>query len=194
VALQVELIRQHRVLRQLVAMHSYLRESYERRALVLDMTMLIGSIVLCALAFADEHFVASILLGSENSGLILRLSSLILLCASVASLRVDWKKRARDHEVAIKSLSEALSEFRNYHRDDVEVTKEIGESLATAYWRAVNNCTPIPDALFNVLKSRFLRRVEIGKLLESNPGLLHSIAWLKIVVRSFHRGGRRTSQ
>ena len=46
--------RQYSVIDQMLSMHSSLRDKYKRRALLLNLALLLVSVFLCAFVFADE--------------------------------------------------------------------------------------------------------------------------------------------
>ena len=51
---KAEINRQFHVLDQMLSMHSALRDKYRKRALLLNLSLLLASVFLCAFVFADK--------------------------------------------------------------------------------------------------------------------------------------------
>ncbi len=88
----------------------------------------------------------------------------------VLSLRVDWKGKAASHREASEKMSRAITVFRKYRGEDRTWAPQHSQELDATYWEAMRNSVAIPERLFVKLKARHLRKVELSKMLDSNPG------------------------
>jgi hypothetical protein len=165
-----ELQRQFRLLNQTISMHSLLRDKYKRRALILDIMLLICSIIFCATTFAGNELYSFFSISVANGKIVLGLASIIAFMAAIISLRVDWKGISAKHEDAVNKLSISLRLFRQYKNEDETWPDNISEQLNSSYWESMNNIVKIPDKYFNVLKVKHLRKVEISKLSDNLTG------------------------
>ena len=174
-SVQMELGRKFRVLDQTLSMHTMLRDHYARRALLVDGLLLACSVVFCASAFASDQVLALLGGSPDRVRYLLKAFSVVTFMLSVLSLRVDWKGIAAAHRQAGEKMSGALAVFRKYRRDDGFWDASVAGELDSIYWEAMRNCVSIPESAFLKLKARHLRKVEISKMLDSNPGCPISI-------------------
>jgi hypothetical protein len=166
----MELARKFRVLDQTLSMHTTLRDRYARRALLVDILLLACSVVFCASAFASDQVLTFLGGSPDRVRYLLKAFSVITFMLSVLSLRIDWKGIAAAHRQAAEKMSGALAVFRKYRRDDGSWDASAVGELDGIYWEAMRNCVSIPESAFLKLKARHLRKVEISKMLDSNPG------------------------
>src|SRR5882672_5227596 len=167
---QMELARKFRVLDQTLSMHAALRDRYGRRALLVDGLLLACSVVFCASAFASDQVLALFGGTPDRVRYLLKAFSVITFMLSVISLRVDWKGLSAAHRQASEKMTGALAVFRRHRRDDGSWDANVTDELDGVYWEAMRNCVSVPDSHFLKLKARHLRKVEISKMLDSNPG------------------------
>lgn len=165
-----ELQRQYRLLNQTISMHAILRDKYSRRALILDVMLLICSIIFCATTFAPNDLYTFLGVEPDNGKIILGVASVIAFMAAIISLRVDWKGRLNKHRDAVKKLSDNLKLFRENKKENDDWERESVATLNQSYWEAMRNIEEIPDKYFNTLKAKHLRKVEISKLSSSLNG------------------------
>lgn len=177
---QQEIARRFRVLKQMLDMHSHLRDSYFKRALILDLALLLCSIVFCALTFVSDSWYGSLGLTPERAKLVLGFVSVLCFFAALAELLVGWKQRSNDHAIAAKRLGVVMAEFRAHRLEDGSWTESKHGTLKKEYDQAMAEITPIPDSKFLSLKSRHLRKVEISKVLDEYPG--RSILLAKLIL------------
>jgi len=170
VIVHMELARKFRVLDQTLSMHTTLRDRYARRALLVDCLLLACAVVFCASAFASDQVLALLGGAPDRVRYLLKAFSVFTFMLSVLSLRVDWKGIAAAHRQAGEKMSGALAVFRKYKRGDGSWDEAIAGELDGVYWEAMRNCVSIPESAFLKLKARHLRKIEISKMLDSNPG------------------------
>jgi len=166
----MELSRKLRVLNQTLSMHTGLRDRYARRALIVDSLLLVCSVVFCASAFASDPALSHFRATPDQVRFILRIFSVLAFMLSILSLRIDWKGRSASHRDAAAKMSRALALFRKNQADDGTWVEGCSADLDGAYWEAMNNSVAIPENAFVRLKARHLRKVELSRMLDSNPG------------------------
>lgn len=166
----METNRQFRVLNQSLSIHSALRDRYTRRALAVDLLLLGSSVVFCASAFASDEALSHFGPPPTQVRYIIRISSVIAFVMSIFSLRIDWKGKAAQHKDAAAKMSRAIASFHQCRQPDGGWPAASAPELSRAYWEAMHNSVPIPEADFVKLKARHLRKMAISKMLDSNPG------------------------
>ena len=182
-----DLARQFRVAKQMVDMHARLRDRYQRRALVLDIVILAGSVVFAATTFADEATFVDLGLAPSTSVNVLRIASVTLFIASVAALRVDWKGVARGHDDAVGRLAGLVSDYREWRLDDGSWPEDRGRLLHQRYSDVTNSAVAIPTRDFTRLKAKFLKAKEVSKVIDARPGYPHWLASLSVAVRAVRK-------
>ena len=190
----MELARKFRVLDQTLSMHAALRDRYARRALFVDALLLACAVVFCASAFASDQVLALLGGAPDRVRYLLKGFSVFAFMLSVVSLRVDWKGIAAAHRQAAEKMSGALAVFRKYKRDDGSWDASIMGELDGVYWEAMRNCVSIPENDFLKLKARHLRKVEISKMLDSNPGCPVFVLRTMLTLSSLKRTRRTTNK
>jgi hypothetical protein len=184
----MELGRKFRVLDQTLSMHTVLRDRYSRRALCVDVVLLACSVVFCASAFASDQVLALLGRSPENVRYLLRAFSVLAFMVSVLSLRIDWKGKSASHREAAEKMSRAIAVFRKYRGEDGTWPPERLAELDSVYWEAMRNCVPISEAAFVKLKARHLKKVELSRMLDSNPGCPVFVLRLMLLLSSLRRG------
>lgn len=188
---QRELTRQFRVLRQTQSMHTTLRDRYKKFAVIVDIILLACSVVFCATTFVRDDVFAFIGLAAENVRFILGLASILAFFASLVALRVGWKGKAALHQEAEQRLTNVLALFRELRMEDETWPENKSDDLHQAYWEAIKNTAYIPTKKFVGLKSQYLRKVEISKMLDNLPGCPVILFRLILLFRSIKKAIRR---
>ena|SRR2546426_5292006 len=166
----MELSRRFRVLEQTLSMHTALRDRHGRRALIVDLLLLASSVVFCASAFAGDDALSRLDHTPGEVRYLLRIFSVLAFMLSVLSLRVDWKGKSARNGDAAEKMSRAIASFRRHRGADGTWPPECSAELDAVYWGAMQNSVPIPEAAFVELKCRHLKKIELSKMLDSNPG------------------------
>lgn len=187
----MELDRKFRVLSQTLSMHTALRDRYARRALIVDCLLLACSVVFCATAFATDAALAHFHFTPDQVRYAIRVSSVIAFMLSIISLRMDWKGKSASHRDAASRMSKALAAFRRNKADDGTWLPGCVGDLDSAYCEATDNSVPIPENAFVILKAQHLKKVELSKMLDSNPGCPLLILRLRLLWSSLRRGRDR---
>jgi len=186
-----ELGRQFRVLKQMLSIHAILRDRYSCRALFIDIILLACSVIFCATTFARDDIFRYLALTPRDVRYILGIASIFAFFASLVALRSDWKGKSACHKDAGQKLGNVLSLFRECRQEDGSWPQDRMADLHRAYWEAMNNIVEVPDRLFVTLKSRHLRKVELSKMSDLNPGcpvfVLRVVLFLRSITRSFRK-------
>lgn len=187
----MELDRKFRVLNQMISMHAALRDRYARRALIIDSLLLVCAVVFCASAFATDSALAYLGGTPDRIRYIIRVSSVLAFMLSILSLKIDWKGKSANHKDAATRMSRAMAEFRRNRTEDGGWMAGCAEKLDSAYSEAADNSIPIPESAFVSLKTRHLRKVELSKMLDANPGCPLFVLRLRLLWSSLMRYKRR---
>lgn len=124
----------------------------------------------CASAFASDSALSRFSTTPEQVRYVLRGFSVLAFMLSILSLRIDWKGKSASHRDAAAKMSSAVASFRKYRGTDGTWPPQCSAELDGVYWEAMHNSIPIPESLFVKLKARHVRKVELSKMLDSNPG------------------------
>ncbi|GHE74582.1 hypothetical protein GCM10011340_34060 [Roseivirga thermotolerans] len=149
-------------------MHSFERDRFKRKSLLLDILIILFTVVLNSFVFTDYSFLGAF--GIERDAqvfqVIVQLSGVLLFASSIVLMIVNWKGKASDHENATKKLFLLKVKLEEAHskRDESLIDKFLLE-----YKKTMDSIVPIANNRFNRLKSRHLRKVGLSKYISDNP-------------------------
>lgn len=189
----MELSRKFRVLNQTLSMHTFLRDRYANRALLIDVLLLASAVIFCASAFASDDVLSRLGPTPQEVRYVIRAFSILAFMLSVLSLRIGWKEKSASHRDGAQKMSRALALFWMHREDDGTWSPNTRMELDAAYWEAMHNSVPIPEKLFVKLKACHLRKVEISRMLDSNPGCPVTVLKLRLLCSSFRRSPGKSS-
>lgn len=159
--------RQYRVLDQTLTMHAILRDKFKRRALLLNLSLLLSSVFLCALAFVDQSIFSW--LGLEPKAVNFSIGAFSVLCFAISLVenRVDWQGQAALHAEAFKKLASLKADFRNarHNKDNEEELLQ----LSKKYNSVMDGIVEIPELSFAKLKAMHLRKMLLSKRISEYP-------------------------
>jgi len=188
-----EVNRQYRVLKQMLSMHTMLRDRYANLALIIDIILLACAVVFCSTTFVSNEAFRKIGLLPEFVRFILGIASILAFFTSLIALRVGWKGKEALHREASQKLTAVLALFRETRNDDGTWSQDRTVDLKRDYWNAMSNIIEIPEKLFLNLKSRHLRKVMISKMLSAKPGSPVFVLKLTLFFRSIKKTrGKKT--
>jgi hypothetical protein len=188
-----ELTRQYRVARQSLAMHTMLRDRFTRLATVVDVVILTCSVIICAVRFARDDLFARFGLSASAMRDLVGFASVAVFILSIIALRVDWKARSANHREAVRKLTSLVAQYRSTKLGEDAWLPARAEELQMMYWEAMDNVVPIPSRQFAKLKARYLRGVEVSKMLDSRPGCPVWVLRTVLLYRSIRRERSRDS-
>jgi hypothetical protein len=164
-----ELRRAFRVADMMVTCHSILRDRYARRALILDVLILIASVWLTAMAFVDAEIARHISFPGASPTLTIGLIAVVTFVLSLFQLRVDWKQRADRHDQAARAYVASKFELAAVTNNGTSTNQECEVTL-DRYRSLGGSCIPVPENEFNRLKRRHLIKVLISMEISRHPG------------------------
>ena len=181
--------RQYDLIDQLMSMHAFLCDKYKRRALILNIGLLVVSVFLCALVFADNAVLILFGVTSNKAKIGLGFLSIICFAISLIEYRVDWKGQAALHLDAVSKLATLKAEFRETYAKFKGENEGENKLLSQKYNDTMNNIISIPEALFVILKSRHLSKKILSQKVSECPGapifLLRLTLWYSGVRKVF---------
>ncbi|HEY5708132.1 MAG TPA: hypothetical protein VIS51_01930 [Solirubrobacterales bacterium] len=160
--------RKFKVLDMMLSGHATLREKYRRRSTGLILTIMALSILGATLALQDRWSVEILSINLESKQWLALLSGLIFFL-SIIELVLDWRGCAWSHADAANRLGKLKGEFRRAKVTDNTVETD-GMDLDVEYDQTTAAIVEIPNSVFNRLKAKHRRKIEISKLLDESPG------------------------
>ena len=161
--------RQYRVIDQLLSMHSVLRDTYRRRAFLLNTLQIGVSLLLCVLAFVGDELLESAGYDAQKTRLYFGLGAVVVLLTAIAEYRVDWKGVSARHHDATNQLAGLKAQYRETRVDRLDEPWEAAADLRTAYDRMMAVLPPIPERAFNRLKAHHEFKRVLSRRLSDHP-------------------------
>jgi hypothetical protein len=183
-----ELSRQFRVAQQSLAMHTYLKERYARRALGAKCAGLIASVIFCATTFADDGIFKWLGVSSAAGQYLLGIASIAAFAGSLTLMVFDWDAKAGRHGDAADRLTMVVSLFRRHRSETGAWPANLGQELTDAYWDASRAVTPIPNRCHPRLKARYLLAIAVNRIVDRAPGCHPDLIRLILIARGVRRG------
>jgi hypothetical protein len=160
--------RKYRVLDMMLSGHSTLCAKYRHRSTSLILAIMALSILGATLALQADNSVEIFSIDLESKAWLALLSGLIFFL-SIVELVLDWRGRAWSHEDAARRLGILKGEFRRAEVTD-ETVETDGVDLDVEYDQTTAAIIEIQNSVFNRLKAKHRRKIEISKLLDESPG------------------------
>lgn len=169
----------------MVTMHSCLFQRYKNYALATDITILGSAALLNALIFIDFEHISFLFKNQSQSELIIGWFSILTFICSIISILVNWKQQSELHLNASVEISSLLNELREILDDPVKSSNnQLVESFNRKYIQ-INNILPkVPNKLFNRLKSKHFRKIELSKFIDQHKSKPYWYLKLKFYVQS----------
>ncbi len=173
-------------------MHALERDNYIRRALSLNLALLVTTTFLCALVFADNEIEAYFGLRPDTIKLGLGLASILVFVFALVGFRVDWEGKSALHDEAVKKLSVLKSDYRESYSEYRGKDEDENKRLHTRFTEAMGSVVEIPERKFARLKARHAFKMLLSRRIDECPGapvlvLSAQLRW-RGLCRSFKRG------
>lgn len=162
--------------------HANLRDRYSRRALRLDILLLVSSAFVAAHTFGTESIRATISPLGISYDLWLGIFGLLVFSASIVQFRVSWKEKAGAHARSFSVYSEVKHDIGRLLAAKTPDPSRMEEVLAR-YALAAEAGAAIPEAEFLKQKQKHKLKVFVSKHLDANPGASVSLVKLKAFLR-----------
>jgi len=166
---KIENKRQFDTLDQMLSMHAALRDKFKRRALLLNLSLLLASVFLCAFVFADKSLFILFGLKPELVNFFIGTTSLLCFAFSLVEYRVDWQGQAALHADAVKKLSSLKADYRGVFSKYSGNNEEENQMLSKKYKSVMDSIVEIPEASFANLKAKHLRKILLSKRISECP-------------------------
>jgi hypothetical protein len=164
-----ELERALRIADMLTTCHCILRDRFARRALILDLMILVASAWLVAMAFADPEIARHFILPKLSPTITIGLLAVATFILSLLQLRTDWKYQSERFDQAAKAYANSKLEIRHVLGSGNADMEDVNRVLDT--FRAIGaRVAAIPDRQFNRLKRKDFLKVRIRQLIDQHPG------------------------
>lgn len=151
-------------------MQARLRDIYRRRSLALNAGAMLLAIVIGAFAFSGELTGESSLIGIDaKDSTWLGVGSCIVLFLTVLDLLLDWRRESALRQAAVERMAVLKQEFRAADPADPDF-EEAAASAHLRYSEVMPTIPPIPERMFNRLKSSHARKVAVSKAIDQYPG------------------------
>lgn len=172
-----EIARIHRVSDMLCTAHAGLRDKLQRRALILDLTILGLSTWLTAMIFVAPRIGVRLSPRSIDSEIWLGLLAIGTFILAIFQTKLDWKGRAGAHGRSSAYYAGVKGESSRLLRSDT-ISSEKAEHLFERYSFSDQFCLYIPENEFLAQKKRHKIKVRISRVLDERPGA--SVVFLRI--------------
>jgi hypothetical protein len=165
-----EIARQYRVAKQTLAMHADLRDTYTRIGLTVELVLLVFSALIARTTFAGDEFFGFLHVTPAKGRFAFGVVASLSFACSLVMLLLNPRGRAATHAESASRWSDVVLRFRRCRGEDDTWPAEVTSELAEAYAQVNKITASIPEAKFNRLKSRYLRKVEVSRLKDRYPG------------------------
>ncbi len=164
-----EIRRMRRVADLLITCHCILRDRFDRRAVLLDVFLLIGSLLVAVLALSSAEIRRVILGDIIRTDSAIGLVGLLLFALSVVSIRVDWAHRGALHGEAAKAYASLKLDASQMLGDPASQTQAQFDALQAQFKMIGTHSIPVPEKEFNKLKKKHLMKQAVSRLLDTKP-------------------------
>lgn len=158
-----------RVVDQVISMQATLRSTANLLSVGLTLLVTAASVIGIAFAFTSNSDVVRVLGVEKSRTEWLGLLAVVTFLVSISDLAYPRRSAANRRHQAVgelfalkRELGDALQQAPSQSRID---------DLHSRYIETMTRMPPIPDPLFNILKARHLRKIEISKMLSAHPGM-----------------------
>jgi hypothetical protein len=181
---ETEFKRRARILDMMLSAHSLLRDRYERRATGLTLLVMGLSILATGVAFISGSSDVTILGITATVQVWVGVLTCVIFALSIVELLVEWRRRTWAHGEAARNLADLKARFGHAEHDGAVAHSDF--DLILAYDETMDALhaldVRIPEAKFNRLKARHLRKVQISRCISARPQrpvLLHRLDVLR---------------
>ena len=164
-----ELERIRRVSNTLCSGHADLRDRYARYAFILDISILSLSTWIATLAFIDPKLAPMITPFKLETQIWTGALGTIAFFLSILQLRVDWKGRANSHKRSLEVYADVKRCTGHLLSSENELNNQEYNDVLSRYHMANVVGVSIPEREFLRQKKRHLQKIEVSKVLDTQP-------------------------
>ena len=178
-----EIERIRRVSDQLCTAHAALSDRFSRRALLLDIVVLVLSALVTALAFVDPKLLHHAMHEAVDHAIVVGIFGLVVFCLTLIQSKTDWRGRGEAHKRSFTMYAEVKREAGYLLASSSDIPSREFQRLAARYDMASDVGSGVPESEFLRLKQKHLTKIEISKLLDKKPGASIWLTKLKLLIR-----------
>lgn len=181
----------------MISAYSFLRDKYKAYSFYIDIFQLVISVILCATVFVDPKLFETFGISSDFIKMILGICSVLTFLISLIVLRANWGQLSEKYGQAAETLGKLKVDILSLMELGIEENVEkIAEKFNDYSW-ITNNIYKIPEKSFLKLKAKYLRKVELSKMLSENPGsylfVLNIILFIKTIKKAMKKTGEKAN-
>jgi len=184
--LRSEVSRIRRVSDQLCSAHAALRDKFNRRAIILDVSLLLLSAWVTIVSVVDQRYVAFLTPFGFDSQLWAGLLGLTVFILTLFQFKVDWKGTSEAHKRTFSLYAEVKREagyLLASNEDDGEIPLREFQRLTSRYDMASDAGVAVPEKDFLRLKRAHRLKIALSKHLDEYPGTSIKLAATIIILR-----------
>lgn len=167
--LRQELERIERVSNMLCTMHFFLKDLYARRALCLDLFILLVAVLLLTVIFPDPEILAKIPFIGPNAKIWIGVLAIVNFFLSIAQLKLNWKGLSDAHDKAGNQYFSIKLDSKTTLAQD-PISPEAFKRILDLYENCSTTCEKIPEGQFLKLKKAHKLKVAMSRYLDKRPG------------------------
>lgn len=166
-----EIEKKIKIVDMMISMNSSLYNKYKNYVSFSNITLLICSITLNVIAFADFNYLEFLNIKEQELNYFIPYISFLIFIISIIIIICDWTKLRDKHLNAINQLSRLKNELKKYELGSNQINTGIQySSISELYSQTFENTPKISERKFNILKSRHYRKVELSKFIDEHKG------------------------
>jgi hypothetical protein len=182
----------------MLSMHGRLRDRYGRKALWINILLLVSAVALNAFVFAGEDVFRLMGMPAAEARTAIGLISVLLLAIALMEYKVDWAGLSKRHEDAAARLACLKGKYRTDFASRQRSGAPPDEQLGREYALTMEVLPPIPERLFNKLKSYGLYKRLVSEEISRNPKvpvflirLRFRLQGIRAMLKTRHRTGEK---
>ena len=165
-----ELKRQSKITDMMITMYSIQKVKYYNMSLFVDIVLIISSAILTIFIYFDYNLLKELGINVDYAKTTINVSSILTFLMSLISLVVDWKGKSEKNDQACNQLSRLKDEYRVILSEPTKLTQTTLKEQTDKYNQLFSMLPKIPNKLFNKLKLKHKKKVELSKLIDKYPG------------------------
>jgi hypothetical protein len=178
-----EVERLRRVADQLCTAHAALRDRFSLLHLLMDVTILLFSAWLTAIAFLDPRFYTWLVPFGLDPQFWIGLFGTLTFFMTLIQFKTDWRGRSEAHHRSFSMYAEVKREAGYILATSERIPDREFQRLAARYDMASDVGTAVPERNFLELKRRHKLKVTLSKLLDDKPSISIWLTKFKLFVR-----------
>ena len=174
----------------MLSMHSQLHDHYRRYALVVSISLVSVSVILCTFSFVENRLLESWGVDVDWFRLSFGLMTVLILILSILQLTVDWGVQAYAHREARRRLSELKMRYRRTVAGNTRsVATDTVTHLTDEFERTMGSIPAVPEKWFNRLKAKHQFKKALSQEQSRAPAVPQWLLAWRLRWRAVREGG-----